>query len=129
MDKVNDFSIFEYLYRDASNYKAWGKLLLSGTVSESCVITLQQCLESEEFFIAEQVGIPPLYKELWNLSGGPTNDDHAFHTFFKLRPATAEEIATFPLWGELSLLLTSFRQVDNQWSCTLSPNFCGVGGG
>lgn len=116
------FSIFEYLYRDASNYKAWGKLLLSGTASENDVTTLQQYLDSKEFFIAEQVGIPALYKELWDLSDGPTNDDHAFHSFYELRPATDEEIATLPLWGELSLLLKSFHRVHNQWSCALSPN-------
>lgn len=116
------FSIFEYLYRDASNYKAWGKLLLFGTGTESDVTTLQQYLDCEEFFIAEQVGIPPLYKELWDFSGGPTNDDHAFHSFFELRPATDEEIAALPVWGELSLLLKSYRRVDHQWSCTLSPN-------
>jgi hypothetical protein len=122
MKMADTFSIFEYLYRDASNYKTWGKLLLSGTVSENDVTTLQRYLDSKEFFIAEQVGIPALYKELWDLSGGPTKDDHAFHAFYELRPATDEEIATLPLWGKLSLLLKSFHQVHNQWSCTLSPN-------
>jgi hypothetical protein len=122
MDMADTFSIFEYLYRDASNYKAWGKLLLYGAVSECDVTTLKQNLDANEFFIAEQVGIPALYKELWDLSGGPTSDDHAFHTFYELRLATDKEIATLSLWGELSLLLRSFHQVHNQWSCTLSPN-------
>ena len=114
---ADNFSIFEYLYRDASNYKAWGKLLLSGTISENDVTTLQRYLDSSEFFIAEQIGIPTLYKELWDLSSGPTKDDHAFHAFYKLRPATDEEIATLPLWGKLSFLLKAFHHVQNQWSC------------
>lgn len=27
---MTEFSIFDYLYRDASNYKSWGSLLLEG---------------------------------------------------------------------------------------------------
>ena len=27
---MNDFSIFEYLYRDAGNYKIWCSVLLAG---------------------------------------------------------------------------------------------------
>jgi hypothetical protein len=114
--------VFEYLYRDASNYKAWGELLLSGIPSQSDIVALRACLESDSYFVAEQVGIPALYQELWNLSGGRTSDDHALHEFVSLRVATVNERKTFPLFGELSSLLKTFQSVY-KWNYSLSPNF------
>ena len=31
---MNGFSVFEYCYRDAANFKSWGQLLLEGIASE-----------------------------------------------------------------------------------------------
>ena len=117
-----EYCVFEYLYRDASNYKAWGELLLSGIPSQSDIATLRACLESDLYFVAEQVGIPAIYKELWDLSGGRTSDDHALHEFVALRVATVSERKTFPLFGELSSLLKKFQSVS-KWNYLLSPNF------
>ena len=47
------YCIFEYLYRDASNYKAWGELLLSNIPSQSDISALKACLESDVYFVAE----------------------------------------------------------------------------
>ncbi|MBU0620503.1 MAG: hypothetical protein KJ795_01525 [Gammaproteobacteria bacterium] len=116
------YCIFDYMYRDGSNYKAWGSLLLSGEPAHEDVAALKACLESDEYFVAEQVGIPPVYKELWALSGGPTDDDHALHEFVALRAATEEEQKSMPLFGELSQLLKTFQAV-NKWDYSLSPNF------
>jgi hypothetical protein len=116
------FCVFEYLYRDGSNYKAWGSLLLSGEPSQEDVAALKECLESGEYFVAEQVGIPPVYKELWDLSGGPTRDDHALHEFVALRVATDEERKLMPLFGGLSDLLKNFQAVT-KWDYSLSSNF------
>ena len=114
--------VFEYLYRDASNYKAWGSILLSGVPSQNDITALRACLESGEYFVAEQVGIPAVYKELWDLSGGPTSNDHALHEFSNLRQATTKETATLQLFGSLSKLLEAF-QVVTAWDYSLSPNF------
>lgn len=114
--------VFEYLYRDGSNYKAWGSLLLSGESTHEDVTALKACLESGEYFVAEQVGIPPVYKELWDLSGGPTSDDHASHEFITLRAADENERKSLPLFGELSDLLKTFQAVT-KWDYSLSPNF------
>lgn len=118
----SSFSVFEYLYRDAGNYKAWGSVLLLGTAFPDDVDTLRTYLESGEFFVAEQVGIPVVYQELWALSGGPNNDDHAYHQFSDLRPATNEEISMIEPWGNLPDLLKAFREVNKDWDCTLSPH-------
>lgn len=114
--------VLEYLYRDASNYKAWGKLLLSGIPSQSDIEALRACLESDVYFVAEQVGIPAVYKELWDLSGGRTSDDHALHEFVALRVASVKERKALPLFGTLSSLLMMFQAVS-KWDYSLSPNF------
>lgn len=118
----NECCVFEYLYRDASNYKAWGTILLSGVPSQSDVAALRACLESDVYFVAEQVGIPAVYKELWELSGGRSSDDHALHEFVALRVAAVSERKTFPLFGELSILLKTFQSIS-KWDYSLSPNF------
>jgi hypothetical protein len=115
-------TIFEYLYRDSGNYKVWGMLRLAGTTSPEDESVLRACLVGEELFIAEQVDIPVLYRELWSLSNGPTRDDHAYHEFVALRPSTVDEDSSVPIAGSLSKLLESFQNIQQRWCCSLSPN-------
>lgn len=117
-----DFSVFEYLYRDAGNYKVWGKILIAGTATTDEMATLLSCLEVDGLFVAEQVGIPVLYQELWKFSGGRTEEDHAYHEFFELRPAIEEETVSLPLWSSLKYLLEVFNTVNQNWNCALSMN-------
>jgi hypothetical protein len=123
--KDKSHCVFDYMYRDAENYKAWRSLLLSGVPSQEDIAALRTCMESGEYFVAEQVGIPPLYEELWALSDGPTEDDHALHEFVELRSAKQEETETLPLFGELTKLLRTFQAVS-RWDYSLSPN-CDMG--
>lgn len=116
------YCVFEYLYRDASNYKAWGEIFLSGVPSQNDIVALRACLESGEYFVAEQVGIPALYRELWELSGGPNCDDHALHEFVTLRAVSEYKRKSLQLFGDLSSLLKTFQAVTT-WDCSLSPNF------
>ena len=116
-----EFSIFDYLYRDASNYKSWGSLLLEGRATETALEQFRTQLNCGEFFIAEQVGIPPLYAELWQFSDGPTEDDHVWHTFHELRQANAEEITGEP-WGTVLELIARFKAVK-RWNEQLSPHW------
>ena len=113
------FSIFNYYYRDASNYKVWGSLLLQGLASISDIEELKNSFDSGEFFIAEQVKIPPLYAELWALSGGSSVDDHVWHTFYELRPATDEEI-NVQVFDTVENLISKIKAVKT-WNETLSP--------
>ena len=114
-------SIFEYLYRDASNYKAWGAILLSGAPSQNDIEIFRASLESYLYFVAEQVGIPALYQELWEF-GGPNCDDHALHEFVVLRAASKDERKSLPLFGSIQSLLHKFQAVTT-WDYSLSPNF------
>lgn len=118
---MQKFCVFEYLYRDAANYKAWGTLVLRGAATESDLEVLATHFESGEFFIAEQLGIPPLYAELWEFSNGPSIDDHVWHTFHALRPATKED-AKKPSFDTVEKFISKIRAVET-WNETLSPHW------
>jgi hypothetical protein len=118
---LGNFSVFEYCYRDASNYKTFGRLLLDGVASDSNIQILRSHFESGEFFIAEQLGIPPLYAELWELSQGPTDDDHVWHTYETLRVATKEETHG-EVFGTVGKLIFNIAAVT-VWNPRLSPHW------
>ena len=114
--------VFDYLYRDASNYKAFGSVWLTGTLTEAERTELVECLDGSEFFVAEQIGVPPLYPALFEDGGGPTEDDHAWHMFEGFREETALGEGA-EVWGEASAFLTAFRAAKGNWQLELSPNF------
>ncbi len=116
-----DFSVFDYCYRDASNYKAWGSLLLQGLASSADVCELVNHFDSGEFFIAEQLGVPPLYADLWALSGGLSVDDHVWHTFSELRPATVDDIKV-QAFGTVENFISKIKTIKT-WNQTLSPHW------
>lgn len=109
------YSVFEYLYRDASNYKAWGELLLLGAVTDSDAAKIRHHLDMGEYFVPELVGVPPLQAELYQYGNGPSEDDHVFHEFVDLRPATKLEVEILPLWGTLESLKECFRASRTEW--------------
>ncbi len=71
---------FNYLYRDASNYKQFGSVVFRGPPEPKLVERLKISLDSGEFFIAQQVGLRSV-----SLAEGddyPANeDDHCWHEF------------------------------------------------
>lgn len=113
---------FDYFYRDAGNYKSFSTVWLSGTLSAAQKDELIACLECAEFFVAEQVGVPALYQELFDLSAGPTEDDHLWHTFEGFREENALPQGS-SIRGTASDLLEAFRSAKRSWQPELSPNF------
>ena len=72
---------FNYLYRDAGNYKKWGDVTFSNSekmTAEEVSSRLRKAFDSGSLFIAAQIKIPEvfLFPE-WDLS----LDDHCFHEF------------------------------------------------
>lgn len=113
------YAWFGYQYRDAGNYKAADVLLLRGRAGPEMERAVHQCCDSGVYFVAEQLGIPTLYKKLYQYSDGPTCDDVAFHEFQYLRPASREELCNVSPWGSVSTLLDRFVTVQT-WDCSLS---------
>ena len=122
MDSI-PHTVFEYLYRDAGNYKAGGQLLLIGEYTTTSEDAIRKSCDSWDHFVAEQVGVPALYSELYQYSDGPTEDDVAFHEFERLRPATSEDLIALPRSGTLDALISRFQAVK-YWDCLLSPHCC-----
>ena len=114
--------VFEYLYRDAGNFKAWGQLLLEGTLTEAQVAEIRSRFDGGEYFIAEQIGIPALYQELWAYSDGPTESDHVWHEFAALRPAEENDLPIGAPWGKANALFNAIRAIA-QWNEQLSPHW------
>lgn len=114
--------IFEYMYRDGGNWKTHGALLLTGDPT-GMRQALRGFLESDDLFVAEQVGVPSLCEEHFVACGeGPSDLDHAYHEFVDLRLATTEEVAALPVAGRLDELIERFRTVAGRWDVRLSPN-------
>ena len=111
---------FEYMYRDAGNFKAFGSLILDAEISAAGEALVLNRLESGEFFIAEQVGVPPLCEALYASSGGPTQADHCWHEFVGFRRLTSlpDRCSVF----SASEFIQSFAQIE-RWHGNLSPHF------
>lgn len=86
-------TLFEYLYRDAGNYKAFGSVALDGALSEEELEQVRaRFFANDSLFIAEQIGVPALYQQLYQWSGGPTGDDHCWHEFLSLKVVEEGEL-------------------------------------
>jgi hypothetical protein len=118
---MNEYSIFDYLYRDAGNYKSWRSLLLEGCATSADIEAVKARLDRGEFFIAEQLGIPAAYAQPEEDRNTPTEDDHVWHEFSELRPALTDEMAGEP-WGTVAQLVMRFRSVT-RWDERLSPHW------
>ena len=68
---------FNYMYRDASNYKSCGSVVFRGGIAEALSTRLSAALESTEFFIADQIRIADVFLADWPLE----QDDHCWHAF------------------------------------------------
>jgi len=121
---IADYCIFEYLYRDAGNWKTFGSLLLSGNAAEIASANIRGTLDYGNTFVAEQVGIPSLCTQHFEDCGsdGPSELDHAYHEFFALRSATQEEVNALAVFGSIGRLVENFKQVGGRWNVRLSPN-------
>ena len=117
-----DYCIFEYRYRDASNWKTYGELLLTGNFSEQAESEIRRVLGDDGMLVAEQVGIPPLQQRHLVTHRETDEDlDHAFHEFVSLQPATKAHLSQLQLDGSLSDLTERLRASATNWNVALSP--------
>ncbi|MGY1459012.1 hypothetical protein ACW5F0_10235 [Luteimonas sp. A534] len=115
------FTVFEYVYRDAGNFKTAGCLLLSGQ-DPHAEGAIRPCLEWADQFVAEQIGVPALCEAHWESVGeDPSDLDHAFHELLGLRPAKREDF-TLNVWGSVELMVSRMQTAAGKWDVALSPN-------
>ena len=79
---------FNYLYRDYSNYKNYGSIMLG---NPNCIDIMEidgmirEKLIDGEFFNATKVGLPNLFFEISN------SDDHDLHEFLSIELTNEED--------------------------------------
>jgi len=105
---MEKYTVLEYQYRDAGNYKASGELLIKGELTKNVLDMLAPYLYDNEYFIPDEVGIPPLQSILWDESGEPNEDDHEWHSFQSVRKACPEDLL-LPVWGTKEELILRFQ--------------------
>ena len=76
---------FTYLYRDGSNYKRWGEVILSNP--EKLTIReidkrLRDAFEQKEFFVAHQLDVPEVFLYA---DGKVDSDDHCYHEYHSVQ--------------------------------------------
>jgi hypothetical protein len=72
---------FNYLYRDAGNYKKWAEVVFSNPdrlALEATTKALRDAFLQDGLFIAHQVRLPEAF---FSIEGDATSDDHCFHEF------------------------------------------------
>ena len=72
---------FEYLYRDAGNYKWFSEVVIAGVLK---LEDIEHFLFEHHFFIPSEVGLPGLQPEVL------TEDDHIWHEIISLKESVAE---------------------------------------
>ena len=83
-------SRIDYLYRDASNYKRFGSVVVEGELLPADWEMIRSRLEMGELFVAEQVGLPSLRNE-WLAEGlAPSRDGIGWHWLMSIVP-TADD--------------------------------------
>jgi hypothetical protein len=115
------WTLFEYLYRDAGNFKAFGSVAFDGALTERD-LTQARARFGDGFLIAEQLGIPALYEQLYQYSAGPTNSDHCWHEFLGIRTVVTGIPAETPKAGSATSFLARLLAVE-EWDEELSPHF------
>ena len=113
-------TVVEYCYRDAGNFKSFGFVALEGVIAGADMDRASRYLS--DLFIAEQIGVPPLYDDLYRWSGGPTASDHCWHEFVEFRMVPDDEIPERShRWGDVSDFIDLIAHIT-VWDEALSPH-------
>jgi hypothetical protein len=70
-----------YLYRDAANYKEWGRVVFEGPIDDELRRRVTSALMSSENFVAEAVRVPQLFPYLECDEDFDERYDHGWHEF------------------------------------------------
>ncbi|MCC5611340.1 hypothetical protein LC612_32500 [Nostoc sp. CHAB 5834] len=73
------YSVFEYSYRDAYNYKVFGHFALDGALTPEQISEIENKLSDGEFFIPFDLHLPGLRDLQPQMSNYPSESDHVWH--------------------------------------------------
>jgi hypothetical protein len=117
------YTLFNYLYRDADNYKAFGVLALDGEMTEGELKSVRSFFSGDGLFIAEQIRVPALQGKLHKWSNGPTSADHCWHEFMGVNVISETDVpADAYYYGRTTEFMARLFLVG-EWNEELSPQF------
>ena len=96
-----------YMYRDASNWKFWGSVVVDGELNFE---RLQPYLFDKEFFVPHRVGLDHLLEQPMN------EDDHYLHTFVEFEPVLGLE----PLCSSAEFVARVKSAYERGWFLSLT---------
>ena len=70
---------FEYMYRDGDNYKTFGTVVLSGTLTSAEKEEIINTLDESEYFIPSQVGLENIQECVTEQTDPNPEFDHIWH--------------------------------------------------
>lgn len=116
-------SLLEYQYRDGGNFKTRRVVAFDGAITTDQIGQVVKALESREFFIAEQIDLPPLYESLYAWSRGHrTRQDHCWHEFVSIQPVTGRAPRQIASLGPINSFVRKVGSIK-EWDESLSPHF------
>ncbi len=74
------WTVLPVMYRDASNYKAYGDILLEGIITDAQIAVLRASLNQDTYYVPGQLGLDHLALDTW--PGSAYEDDHNWHELF-----------------------------------------------
>lgn len=77
------------LYCDASNFKAYGQVVLEGVITEAQIAVLCTSLSDGSHYVPAQLGLQHLALDAW--PGSRYDDDHNWHEMFPDRIVTVQQ--------------------------------------
>lgn len=101
----------EYMYRDASNYKAFANLVVAGVIEEEAIRACLASINEDNNFIPYQVGLEDLQPQMLTY---PSADDHVWHEFESARPTDRPPTVTITA----AQLLQNFQKIKGRWDVT-----------
>jgi hypothetical protein len=116
-------SRFSYRYRDANNFKVERTVLLQGSLSAVELDEINALLFDGEWFVPEQVGLPPLQAALYHFSNGPTDADHPLHEFVELAECEFPSLENGHEPFDCAALLERFRLIGGKWDHSFESTF------
>lgn len=98
----------EFLYRDASNYKAYNSVVVSGTFTDEQINQIIDSLEDGMYFIPEQIGFPV------ERFGSITEDDHCWCELTAFVFETTDDEPTLKM--SANEVLKAFLAAKDNWN-------------
>jgi hypothetical protein len=113
---------FHYLYRDAGNFKIFGAVTLIGSLNQKTRDMIISAMDIDGRFVAEQIGVPALYRVLYQHTNGPSVVDVCTHEFSHFEEMHLESSpSNCYIWGNAKDFAASFENIG-AWSLDMSPN-------